>query len=269
MSRCSIEMSMTGLPGLEEMRSLNKANLSLIADGLRRRPTSTSRASWSSTGRGGQAHAGRRGACAGPFPRAWAKIYVRWSRRRRQPRTATEKQSERRIAQDWVVRPLLRSIPGVAEINSQGGYVRQYQALVNPERMRHYEVNIQQVYQALARNMRADRGGSVLPHYAEQYLIRSVGLAKGVDDIGSIVPKGSTARRSPLHRCGASEGHRPRGAGRAGQERPDRGRGRHRDLMMRGGNAKEVVSRGENPRGRDQRARHAARQAADRAVLRP
>jgi cobalt-zinc-cadmium resistance protein CzcA len=34
--------------------------------------------------------------------------------------------------QDWVVRPLLRSIPGVAEINSQGGYARQYQVLVNP-----------------------------------------------------------------------------------------------------------------------------------------
>jgi cobalt-zinc-cadmium resistance protein CzcA len=50
-------------------------------------------------------------------------------------RALTEKElTERRIAQDWVVRPLLRSIPGVAEINSQGGYVRQYQVLVNPDR---------------------------------------------------------------------------------------------------------------------------------------
>jgi cobalt-zinc-cadmium resistance protein CzcA len=48
-------------------------------------------------------------------------------------RQLTEKElTERRIVQDWVVRPLLRSIPGVAEINSQGGYNRQYQVLVNP-----------------------------------------------------------------------------------------------------------------------------------------
>ena len=54
--------------------------------------------------------------------------------------------AERRIIQDWVVRPLLRSIPGVAEINSQGGYVRQYQALVKPDRLTHYNVTIQQVW---------------------------------------------------------------------------------------------------------------------------
>ena len=43
--------------------------------------------------------------------------------------------TERRTTQDWVVRPLLRSIPGVAEINSQGGFVKQYQALVDPDRL--------------------------------------------------------------------------------------------------------------------------------------
>ncbi|MGT2492868.1 efflux RND transporter permease subunit [Cupriavidus basilensis] len=94
------------------------------------------------------------------------------------------------------MRPLLRSIPGVAEINSQGGFVKQYQVLVNPDRMRHYGVTLQQVYQSLARN-NANSGGGVLPHYAEQYLIRGVGLARGVDDIGSIVLKEiSAARRS-------------------------------------------------------------------------
>ena len=51
---------------------------------------------------------------------------------RRQPELTEKELTERRIAQDWVVRPLLRSIPGVAEINSQGGYARQYQVLVNP-----------------------------------------------------------------------------------------------------------------------------------------
>ena len=50
--------------------------------------------------------------------------------------------------QDWVARPLLRSIPGVAEINSTGGYVKQYQVLVDPFRLRDYGVTIQDVDQA-------------------------------------------------------------------------------------------------------------------------
>ena len=53
---------------------------------------------------------------------------------------------QRRIVQDWVARPLLRSIPGVAEINSTGGYVKQYQVLVDPFRMRYYGVTISDVY---------------------------------------------------------------------------------------------------------------------------
>ncbi|NTV12095.1 MAG: efflux RND transporter permease subunit, partial [Zoogloea sp.] len=106
-------------------------------------------------------------------------------------RTLTDEElTQRRIPQDWVVRPLLRSIAGVAEINSQGGFVKQYQVLVNPDRMRHYGVTLKEVYESLARN-NANSGGGVLPHYAEQYLIRGVGLVNTLDDIGSIVLKES------------------------------------------------------------------------------
>ena len=57
---------------------------------------------------------------------------------------------QRRTIQDWVARPLLRSIPGVAEINSTGGYVKQYQVLVDPYRLRGYGLTIQDTYNALA-----------------------------------------------------------------------------------------------------------------------
>ena len=104
-------------------------------------------------------------------------------------RKLTEKElTERRIVQDWVVRPLLRSIPGVAEINSQGGYARQYQVLVNPDRLRHHRLTVRDVYEAVARN-NANSGGGVLPQYSEQYLIRGIGLVKTLGDIGSIVLK--------------------------------------------------------------------------------
>jgi len=148
---------------------------------------------------------------------------------------------QRRVVQDWVVRPMLRSILGVAEINSQGGYERQYQVLVNPDRIRHYHISLQQVYEALARN-NANAGGGILPSYAEQYLIRGVGLVRTLDDIRSIVLKeeggmpvyirdvaevkiGSAVRVGAIIKNGESE----QVAGIV--------------MMLRGGNAKQVVGR--------------------------
>ncbi|MGO4762797.1 efflux RND transporter permease subunit [Cupriavidus sp. 2KB_3] len=240
-----IEMSMTGLPGLEEMRSLNKAGLSLITLVFTEK-TDVYFARQLVMERlievGGRMPADVT-PVLGPVSTGLGEVYqYTLDRADDGNRELTQEElSERRIAQDWVVRPLLRSIPGVAEINSQGGYVRQYQALVNPERMRHYGVNIQQVYQALARN-NANSGGGVLPHYAEQYLIRGVGLAKGVDDIGSIVLK--EVNGTPVYLRDVAQvtiGHEVRQGAlvKNGQTEAVGGI----VMMMRGGNAKEVVSR--------------------------
>lgn len=240
-----IEMSMTGLPGLEEMRSLNKAGLSLITlvftdktDVYFARQLVMERLI---------EVAGRMPEgvtpVLGPVSTGLGEVYqYTLDRADDGDRDLTQEElAERRIAQDWVVRPLLRSIPGVAEINSQGGYVRQYQALVNPDRMRHYEVSLQQVYQALARN-NANSGGGVLPHYAEQYLIRGVGLAKGVDDIGSIVLK--EVNGTPVYLRDVAQvtiGHEVRQGAVVKNGKTEAVGGIV--MMMRGGNAKEVVSR--------------------------
>ena len=240
-----IEMSMTGLPGLEEMRSLNKAGLSLITlvftdktDVYFARQLVMERLIEVS----GRMPEGVT-PVLGPVSTGLGEVYqYTLDRTDDGSRELTQDElAERRIAQDWVVRPLLRSIPGVAEINSQGGYVRQYQALVNPERMRHYQINLQQVYQALARN-NANSGGGVLPHYAEQYLIRGVGLAKGVEDIGTIVLK--QINGTPVYLRDVAEvtiGHEVRQGAviKNGQTEAVGGI----VMMMRGGNAKEVVSR--------------------------
>jgi cobalt-zinc-cadmium resistance protein CzcA len=100
---------------------------------------------------------------------------------------------DRRIVQDWIARPLLRSIPGVAEINSTGGFVKQYQVLVDPFRMRYYGVTINEVHQALARN-NGNSSGGILPRGPEIYLVRGLGLIRNLDDIRSVVLKevGST-----------------------------------------------------------------------------
>jgi len=240
-----IEMSMTGLPGLEEMRSLNKAGLSLITlvfteqtDVYFARQLVMERLIEVS-GRMPESVT----PVLGPVSTGLGEVYqYTLDRADDGNRELTQEElSDRRIVQDWVVRPMLRSIPGVAEINSQGGFVRQYQALVNPERMRHYNINIQQVYQALARN-NANSGGGVLPHYAEQYLIRGVGLAKGVDDIGSIVLKEIDG--TPVYLRDVAQvkvGHEVRQGALVKNGETEAVGGIV--MMMRGGNAKEVVSR--------------------------
>ena len=72
------------------------------------------------------------------------------------------------------MRPMLRSIQGVAEINSIGGYVKEYHVLVDPNRLRHYDLTLAQVDRAIASN-NANASGNILPMHAEQYLIRGVG----------------------------------------------------------------------------------------------
>ncbi|MFH1494027.1 MAG: efflux RND transporter permease subunit [Pseudomonadota bacterium] len=240
-----LEMAMTGLPGLEEMRSLNKPGLSLITlvftdvtDVYFARQLVMERLI-EVAGRMPQGVV----PTLGPLSTGLGEVYQFTLERPDDGDKvlSAEELTQRRIAQDWVVRPLLRGIPGVAEINSQGGYVKQYQALVNPDRMRHYQVTLEDVYQALARN-NANSGGGVLPHYAEQYLIRGIGLVKSLDDIRSIVLKeqdgvpvlirdvaevvvGHEVRYGALVKNGVTESV----GGIV--------------MMIRAGNAKEVVSR--------------------------
>jgi cobalt-zinc-cadmium resistance protein CzcA len=147
----------------------------------------------------------------------------------------------RRETQDWVVRPLLRGIPGVAEINSQGGYNKQYQVLVNPDRIHHYHITLNEVFDALARN-NANSGGGVLPHYAEQYLIRGVGLIRELSDIGNIVLKEENS--VPIHIDDVAEvkiGHEVRVGAVIKNGYTEAVGGIV--MMLRGGNAKEVVTR--------------------------
>ena len=185
-----LEVAMTGLPGLEEMRSLNKPGLSLITlvfndktDVYFARQLVMERL----------LEVGSRmpqgiTPVLGPVSTGLGEVYQYTLERPDDgDRTLTpEELMQRRIAQDWVVRPLLRSIPGVAEINSQGGYAKQYQVLVNPDKLRHYGLSVADVYQAVGRN-NANAGGGVLPQFAEQYLIRGVGLVRDLEDLRAIV----------------------------------------------------------------------------------
>ena len=93
---------------------------------------------------------------------------------------------ELRTLQDWVVMRQLKLVPGVAEVVTLGGLVKQYE--VNPDlaKLRDYKVTLQQVFTALERG-NANAGGSYLEQGRQQYLIRGIGLLRSADDIGNIV----------------------------------------------------------------------------------
>jgi cobalt-zinc-cadmium resistance protein CzcA len=242
-----IEIAMTGLPGMTDMRSLNKPGLSLItlvfSDGSdlyrERQMVSERLAELRDRMPEGVTPV------LGPITNALGEVFQYTLERPEESQShrplTRDELIERRTLQDWVVRPLLRSISGVAEINSTGGYVKQYETLVNPEKLHYYNLSIGDVRSALARN-NANAGGGILPQHAEQYLIRSVGLVRNLDDIRGIVLKetGSTpvyirdvadVRLGTEVRYGAmiKNGYTESTGGVV--------------LMASGGNAKEIVGR--------------------------
>ncbi len=93
---------------------------------------------------------------------------------------------ELRTIQDWIVSPLLKPIPGVNEVNSFGGQVKQYQVQVSPERLVKYGVTIRDVVEAVAQG-NANAGGGVVVQGWEQMYLRGVGLIRDISDIEGLV----------------------------------------------------------------------------------
>ncbi|HEY1461700.1 MAG TPA: CusA/CzcA family heavy metal efflux RND transporter [Casimicrobiaceae bacterium] len=91
-----------------------------------------------------------------------------------------------RTIEDWIVERQLKQVPGVADVVTMGGLVKQYE--VNPDlaRMKLYKVTLQQLFQALA-NANANAGGSYVEQGRQQFLIRGLGLFRSSDDIGNVV----------------------------------------------------------------------------------
>jgi cobalt-zinc-cadmium resistance protein CzcA len=187
-----VEIGMTGLPGMTEMRSQNEPGLSIVtlvftddtplyfarqlvserlSDVRSRLPEAIV-------------------PVLGPVSTALSEVYQYTLENPNDGDRALTREElvQRRTIQDWVARPLLRSIPGVAEINSTGGYVKQYQVLVDPIKMRYYGVTINDVHTALGRN-NANSSGGILPRGPEILLVRGMGLIQNLDDMRTVVLK--------------------------------------------------------------------------------
>jgi Cu(I)/Ag(I) efflux system membrane protein CusA/SilA len=94
--------------------------------------------------------------------------------------------AELRTYQDWYLRYYLKSVPGVAEVAPIGGFVRQYQVQVDPNRLRAFNIPISSVTDAI-RSGNNDVGGRLVEMSGAEYMVRGRGYAKNADDIGRIV----------------------------------------------------------------------------------
>src|SRR5205823_12386860 len=94
--------------------------------------------------------------------------------------------TELRSLQDWVVRPRLRRVPGVAEVNSWGGLAKQFEVRADPMKLAKYALTLEQVIQALEENNKNVGGGYVV-RAGESSLIQGVGRARSLEELGKIV----------------------------------------------------------------------------------
>jgi cobalt-zinc-cadmium resistance protein CzcA len=150
-----------------------------------------------------------------------------------------EELMERRTLMDWVIRPIIKGLKDVVDVNSMGGFVKQYQVMVEPGLLRKYELALHDVVDAVAKN-NANAGGNILEKGAEKYIVRGIGLIQTIEDIDNIVVKEvrgipvyvrdvADVQIGPAVRHGAAvvNGAREAVAGIV--------------LMLRGGNARDVV----------------------------
>jgi len=104
--------------------------------------------------------------------------------------------SQLRALQDWYLKFELQSVPGVSEVATVGGMVRQYQVVMDPDRMRAYGLSIDQVRQAIQAG-NAEVGGSTLEMAEAEYMVRASGYVQSLDDL-RLIPVGIDANGVPL-----------------------------------------------------------------------
>ena len=94
--------------------------------------------------------------------------------------------TELRTLQDWTVERAMRQVPGVADVVTMGGFIKQYEVQPNLQKLSHYKLTLQDLLDALGRS-NSNAGGSYVTQGAQQYAIRGIGLLRSADDIGRVV----------------------------------------------------------------------------------
>ncbi|OGP25204.1 MAG: cytochrome-c peroxidase [Deltaproteobacteria bacterium GWB2_55_19] len=185
-----VEVQMTGLPKMEELRSLSKFGLSMVTvvfeddvDIYFARQLILERLIEAKE----KLPAGVE-PVMGPVSTGLGEIYQYTLERPEGSKNDIAGLMELRTIQDWIVRPILKTVSGVTDVNAFGGHVKQYQVLIEPDRLRKFNLTLNEVFEAVAEN-NSNAGGDILEHASERYIIRGVGLVQSLKDIEDIVIK--------------------------------------------------------------------------------
>lgn len=188
-----VESSMSGLPGVEEIRSVSRFGLSAVTivfeegtDLLRARQLISERLTQARE----RLPAGASPEL-GPLSSGLGEVFQFEVRAEKmcgaQPDTEECHTSmELRSVLDWFVAYELRSVPGVVEVNSFGGELKTYEVEVLPERLRALQVSLNELFEALENN-NATAGGGYLVRSGEQLLVRGEGRIQSLDEIGDVL----------------------------------------------------------------------------------
>jgi cobalt-zinc-cadmium resistance protein CzcA len=189
-----IEIELAGLPRLTEIRSVSKIGLSAITlvfeDGVndyfaRQLVFERLQGARDKLPAGVEAE-------LGPITTGLGEIFQYTLVSKDKKHDATEL----RTIQDYIVRPILRTVPGVTDVNSFGGLVKQYQVLVNPDRLTSSGITVAQVFEALEKN-NTNASGNYIEHKSEQYVVRGLGLVNSESDIANIIV--ATHEHAPIY----------------------------------------------------------------------
>ena len=126
----------------------------------------------------------------GPVATAMGEIY-QYTLEGQEPSEPSEKVryfTELRTLQDWVVAPTLKGLAGVSEINSFGGYLKQFIVSLDPDKLLTYKLSVNDVYGAIQKNNQ-NVGGNIIERSSEQFIVRGIGLIRNEQDIGNIILK--------------------------------------------------------------------------------
>jgi cobalt-zinc-cadmium resistance protein CzcA len=240
-----IEMAMRGLPGIEQMRSVTKFGMSIVTVVFKdtvdiyfaRQLVFERLAEAKEKVPKGVA------VSMGPIGTAMGEVYqyTLEGRRPDDPQQKIAYLTNLRTIQEWVVTPQLKNVAGVNEINSYGGYFKQYQVIVSPEKLVKYGLTVDDVYSAIGSN-NENVGGNVLERGTDQYIVRGVGLIKEIGDIETIVLKsagGTPTYLRDVAQVKVGEAVRMGAAMKNGKDECVGGIA----MMLRGENSRDVVRR--------------------------
>jgi len=186
-----IETAMAGLPGLQQTRSLSRSGLSQVTvifkDGTdlffaRQLVNERLQVAREQLPDGIET-------MMGPISTGLGEIFL-WTVEAkdgaRKEDGSAYTPTDLRVIQDWIIKPQLRNVPGVAEINTIGGFAKEYQIAPDPKRLAAYNLTLSDLVTALERN-NANVGAGYIERSGEQLLIRAPGQVASIDDIANIV----------------------------------------------------------------------------------